>query len=169
MLNQSLNGVLLRITHADFSGPSDPATGAGFRALWLVAQAAVVGAMVAIVRRGRLAGPERLWTEYACIVLLLPLLQPFAWEHHFAQAILVVPVAAYLVSRHRVGPVAAAILITAFSADALLSYPGFVIALNAGPAQLANSAVLQVAASVTTIVVVSAAAALASARRPSRA
>jgi hypothetical protein len=167
VLNQSLNGVLLRLTHADFSGLPIPSTGAGFRVLWLAAQAAVIIAIAVVVRRGRLAGPERLWTEYACIVLLLPLVQPFAWEHHFAQAILVVPVAVHLASRGRLGLVAAVVLAAAFAADLLLAYPGFVAAAAAGPAGLANSPALQVAASVTTIAVVAAAMALATARKPS--
>jgi hypothetical protein len=167
VLNQSLNGVLLRITHADFSGLPIPSTGTGFRLLWLVGQAALVLALAAIVRRGRLAGPERLWMEFACIVLLLPVVQPFAWEHHFAQAILAVPVAVHLASRHRLGLVAAAVLAATFAADLLLAYPGFVAAVGAGSVRLGSSPALQVAASATTIAVAAAAIAMATSRQPS--
>jgi hypothetical protein len=163
--NQSLNGILLRVWRPELNGLPIVSPGLPFRAAWLVAQALVVAGLVAVVRKGRLATPEREWTEFSIIVLLLPLVQPYAWEHHFAQAIMIVPVVVHLVSRHRLGRIASLALGAVFICYLLFEYPGFLAANAAAPAALKASLWLQLAASVTTIVAILSAVLLASAGR----
>jgi cell division protein FtsW (lipid II flippase) len=165
VLNQSLNGVILRAWRPDLNGLPISSPGLPFRGVWLVAQLAVVGVLAwHVTRRGR-RDAEREWLEYSCLLLLLPLVSPIAWDHHFAQATLALPVAVFLVSRHRLGFWAGAALALLFLADIYLAYPGFQAALAASPATLKASPLLQLAASVTTIAVTFSALILMGARR----
>jgi alpha-1,2-mannosyltransferase len=157
VLNQSLNGVLLRALHPDLNGLPIASLGVGFRTVWLVTQLLVLGVLAAFVTRGGSKTPEREWIEVSCLLLLLPLVSPFAWDHHFAQATLAVPVAVFLVSRHRLAFWAGAALALAFFADLYLAYPGAQAALAASPSTLKASPFLQLAASVTTVAAISSA------------
>ena len=157
VLNQSLNGVLLRALHPDLNGLPIASLGVGFRTVWVVGQLLVLGVLAAFVTRGGSKTPEREWIEVSCLLLLLPLVSPFAWDHHFAQATLAVPVAVFLVSRHRLAFWAGAALALAFFADLYLAYPGAQAALAASPSTLKASPFLQLAASVTTVAAISSA------------
>jgi cell division protein FtsW (lipid II flippase) len=157
--------VILRAWRPDLNGLPISSPGLPFRGVWLVAQLAVVGVLAwHVTRRGR-RDAEREWLEYSCLLLLLPLVSPIAWDHHFAQATLALPVAVFLVSRHRLGFWAGAALALLFLADIYLAYPGFQAALAASPATLKASPLLQLAASVTTIAVTFSALILMGARR----
>ena len=164
MRNQSLNGVLLRLWRPELNGLPVAAPGLPFRAAWLFGQALVLLALAALVlnRKGRLTTPEREWTAFSLIVLLMPLVQPYAWEHHFAQAIMIVPVAVHLVSRHQLGWVASLVLGAVFAVYLLLEYPAFVVANAAAPSALKASLGLQLAASITAIAAILTAVLLAS-------
>jgi hypothetical protein len=151
--NQSLNGVLLRAWHPELNGLPIAAPGLAFRGAWLLAQGLVAAALVAVVARRALPSPVREWTEFSIIVLVVPLIQPYAWEHHFAQAIIVVPVAVYLASRLLLGIRATLALAGVFAAALFLGHPGFTVANGVQPAVLKGSLGLQLAASVLTIAV----------------
>jgi hypothetical protein len=165
VLNQSLNGVILRAWRPDLNGLPIASPGLPFRGVWLAAQLAVVAVLAWQVTRRGPRDAEREWIEYSCLLLLLPLLSPIAWDHHFAQATLAVPVAVFLVSRHRLGFWAGAAVALVFLADLYLAYPGFQAALAASPATLKASPFLQLAASVTTVAVILSALILMGARR----
>jgi hypothetical protein len=72
------------------------------------------------------------------------------------------------VSRGRLSPRAATALAVVFIADVLLSFPVFTLALNADPAQVGGSPLLQLAASVIALAVLAGGALLATARGPVR-
>ena len=163
--NQSLNGVLLRAWRPELNGLPIAPPGLPFRVVWLVAQGLAVAGVIAVVARRILASPLREWAEFSTIVLAAPLVQPYAWEHHFAQAIMIVPVAVCLASRHLLGLVATLALSAVFIFDLLLEYPGFIAANSVEPAVLKASPELQLAASVTTLAVILAALLLTTARR----
>ena len=157
VLNQSLNGVILRAWRPDLNGLPIVSPGLPFRAVWLAAQLAVVAVLVWLVARPGRRNAEREWIEYSCLLLLLPLVSPFAWDHHFAQATLALPVAVFLISRHRLGFWAGGALALVFLADVFLAYPGFQAALAVSPSTLKASLSLQLAASVTALAAISSA------------
>jgi hypothetical protein len=112
--NQSINGVLLRAWRPDLSGQPIAPLPAGFYVAWAVAAAALVAGVTLAVRRLRIDGAERSWTVFAIVLLALPLVQPFAWFHHFAAGLVAVVVATRLVRRSLLPEVAAYGLLLAF-------------------------------------------------------
>jgi hypothetical protein len=128
VLNQSLNGVLLRAYDARTNGYPIPPPSLAVRAVLLLAQALVVLALAAFVLGGRLPRREQVWADAAILLLALPLLQPFAWPHHFAQAAVVIPVAVVLGARARLAPGAIAVSALAYLAVLLFAFPLFVAA-----------------------------------------
>ncbi len=86
-------------------------------------QLAVLAYLVWLVRRLRMPSPEHLWTEFSIVLLLLPLVQPFAWPHHFAWGIIVIPVAVRLVRRQLLGQWRAAAMVAIYVALTLLEFP----------------------------------------------
>src|SRR5258708_3552543 len=137
--NQSLNGLLLPAWHPAWNGLPIAPLGAGVRAAWLVLQGTVVAAAAVAVSRGRLAGPVREWAELSTVLLLTPLVQPYAWEHHWAQALMVVPVAVCLASRRLLSVKVTIALAAIYALDGLFEYHGYVAANSADPSVLAHS------------------------------
>jgi hypothetical protein len=152
--NQSLNGVLLRAWRPEVNGLPIAPQGLPFRIAWLISQGLVLAGVVAVVARRALASPIREWTELSIIVLVAPLLQPYAWEHHFAQALMIVPVTVCLASRRALGLMATLALGVVFALDLLLTYPGYLAAIAVAPGVLRTSPALQLGASITSLAVI---------------
>jgi hypothetical protein len=146
--NQSLPGVILRLLRPGMSGqpilpPPPPIT-----ALSTVAQLAVLAALgVAILRFGApLDAPggetdgdarPRRWTELALVLVVLPLIQPFAWFHHWAAAVVLALVASRLGRLGRLRPWPAAGLALAFALN-LATYPTYRLVRNVRGPDLAG-------------------------------
>ncbi|HXA42853.1 MAG TPA: glycosyltransferase family 87 protein, partial [Candidatus Solibacter sp.] len=162
--NQSLNGVLLRAWHPELNGLPIAPLGLGVRAAWMVLQGLVLAAVAVVVSGRRLEGPVREWAELSTILLLVPLLQPYAWEHHWAQALMAAPVGVFLASRGLLSLRASCALAAIYLADIVFGYQGFVAANSVAPSVLQAAPALQLAASATTITVIAAAALLTTAR-----
>jgi alpha-1,2-mannosyltransferase len=164
VLNQSLNGVLLRLVRPDLSGLPIDSPGTGFQVAWLLGLGLLAVALIWGVRRIRLPEDERAWTEFGVIILVLPLFQPFAWPHHFAQAALVVPVAVRLVARRHLGRVTAVLLGLITAIYVFAEYPGFRYAGDVGSAAMKGAPLAQLAASVTFLFVLAVSAILIASR-----
>lgn len=139
LLNQSLNGVILRAYDPRLNGypiaPPPPLP----RALVAVASLLLLTALLAHLRRRRLPTREQPWADIALLLLALPLIQPFAWPHHFAQAAVFCPVAVALVARRRLPASAAVVLAAAYLALLLFSFPLYRQAVSLPPAELAGN------------------------------
>jgi hypothetical protein len=125
VLNQSLNGVLLRAYDAGLSGYPIPTPPLAFRVALLLAQVLLATAMALFVLGGRIERREQTWVNVAVIMLALPLAQPFAWPHHFAQATVMLPVVVALGARGRLPAAALAACAVAYLAVLLLGFPLF--------------------------------------------
>ena len=81
--NMSLNGFLLRLWRPELSGlPIEPLP-AWFLASWYALEAAVAGLVLLALRRVRVAEPLKAWTEVAILLSVVPVLEPYAWYHHY--------------------------------------------------------------------------------------
>jgi alpha-1,2-mannosyltransferase len=81
--NMSLNGFLLRLWRPELSGlPIEPLP-PWFLAVWYVLEAAVFGIVLLAIRRSRGAEPLRTWTQVAILLAVVPMLEPYAWYHHY--------------------------------------------------------------------------------------
>lgn len=160
VLSQSINSVLLRAWRPELSGMPINSPGLGYRLVWLGAQVAVVGAIALIVRRMSVGDEPWAWLGYSLMVLLLPLVQPFAWEHHFAQAAMLLPVVGRLVGKGLLSARATLALAGIFVAEVLLTYPSFA-ATQGGAVVLNNKLLTDLVASLTADCVVAAALVLA--------
>ncbi len=136
VLNQSLNGFLLRLWRPELSGLPIPSPGIKYRLVWGAGQIALVALATLEIRRARLPRPIAEWTEIAIVLLAFVLILPFAWAHYFAVASLAVPVTVYLVSRRLMYAPAAAVASAAFLAAVLFEYDLFVRARALGGAQI---------------------------------
>jgi alpha-1,2-mannosyltransferase len=150
--NQSLPGVVLRLFRPDLSGQPIPPPPAAVSALSVAAELGVLVALAAVVdaavRRWRhrvltVHHPEpevrRLaaWTELGLVLTVLPLIQPFAWFHHWASAVPAILVAARLarLGRLRTGP---AVGLAVAYALALATYPTYHLVRNVPGPELAG-------------------------------
>jgi alpha-1,2-mannosyltransferase len=112
--NQTLNGMLLRAWRPDLSGfPIGPLPPA-FVAAWYAAEAGLLGVLLLALRGARVASGLRTWLEVAIILVAVPLLQPVAWHHHHALAVLAIVVAVRLGRLHLLPGLALAGLIAAY-------------------------------------------------------
>jgi hypothetical protein len=132
ILNQSLNGVLLRLWRPELTGMPIAPQPLGFTVAWLGAVLAATLATLAVIRSLRLPEPDRGWAALSLILILLPLVAPYAWEHHFAIAACAIPVFARLTMRRVISHRLAAVLCGLYLVLFLLEYPLFSAALNAG-------------------------------------
>jgi hypothetical protein len=108
-LNQSLNGLVMRWLRPDLTGQPVPSPGLTARAVWALLQIAFSVAVLAVGLPRKGADVLDDWARYSILLLALPVLSPFAWPHHYAQALVAVPVGIRLVVRGRSSPVAALI------------------------------------------------------------
>jgi hypothetical protein len=143
LLNQSLNGAILRGVDARLNGipigPPPPSA----RVLIGMASLLVVGGLAAHLAAGRLPPRAQPWSDISILLLGLPLVQPFAWPHHFAQAVVACPVAVALVARGWLPRWVGAVLAACYLAVLFLSYDLFRAASAVNPDQLqANPALL---------------------------
>lgn len=161
VLNQSLNGVLLRAGDAGLSGYPIPSPPPLIRAVLLLAQALLAMAMALFVLGGRLERGEQAWANIAVLLLALPLAQPFAWPHHFAQATVILPVVVALGARRRLPSPALAACAAAYLAVLLLGFPLFAAARVATARQLMLNPVASLGASLQFYAVVTTCMALA--------
>ena len=144
-LNQSLNGLVLRLLHPEWTGQPIPPLDAGVRAPWLVLQVAVATVALMVARRGPRDNLDE-WAMYACLLLALPLVSPFAWPHHYAQALVAVPVVTRLMLLRRLSAAATLVAVGMFLALAFLEVPLTAAGLAEG-ANLARHPELAVGAS----------------------
>ncbi|HEV1998464.1 MAG TPA: glycosyltransferase family 87 protein [Candidatus Dormibacteraeota bacterium] len=121
--NQAVNGFVLRFLHPGLTGFPIPSLPLSTRLVIGAGQVAVLVYLAWLVRRLRLPATERLWTEFSIVLLLLPLVQPFAWPHHFAWAVIVIPVGVRLVLRGLLSQRRAAALVGLYLALTLLEFP----------------------------------------------
>jgi hypothetical protein len=132
-LNQSLNGLVLRWLRPELTGQPIPSPGLLARAIWALLQLVVVAVVlvVGLPRKGADALDD--WARYCILMLALPVLSPFAWPHHYAQALAAVPVATRLVLRGRTSPLAALVAGTMLVAVILFEFPITLAAMGYGP------------------------------------
>jgi hypothetical protein len=146
--NQSLSGLILRFVLPDRTAFPILPPPASTRLLIIAAQLAVLGLLVFLVRRVVLEEPLRSWAEFSVVLLVLPALQPFAWPHHWAWAVLAVPVCVHLCSRRLVRPAAAFAMALTFLLVTLFEFPLFKAA-NASAANPRLDPLLALGASLT--------------------
>jgi alpha-1,2-mannosyltransferase len=121
--NQSLSGLILRfVLPGRTSFPIVPPP-LDLRLLIVTGQVVMVGLLVWLVGRVVVADPLRSWLQFSLVLLLVPTLQPFAWPHHWAWAVLVVPVCVHLASRRLLHPAAAYGLLAAYLALTIFEFP----------------------------------------------
>jgi Glycosyltransferase family 87 len=151
-LNQSLNGLVLRWLRPGLTGQPIPSPGLAARAVWAVLQLAVAAVVLAVglPRKGADALDD--WARYSMLLLALPLLSPFAWPHHYAQALVAVPVGIRLVARGRTLPIAALVAGTLLVAVVLFEFP-VTIAATAELRTLGDHPVLSLADSLLLLAV----------------
>ena len=108
------------------------------------AKAALVGLVAFLVLRlRRRVGPEP-WLEIGIVLLALPLLQPFAWIHHWVVALVCIPVVGRLIV---LGRLSAAGTVVVLSGLAIVSTPGPAFAIGTSIAKGGGSVVALAAAS----------------------
>jgi len=90
--------------------------------------------------------PLNQWTEISAVLLALPLLDPEAWLHYWAPAVVAVLVAGRLLATGRVGPVTGLALLAAYLSQSLLAYAPWVGKLNYQPVSLSIAGPLLIAA-----------------------
>lgn len=146
--NQAVNGFVLRVLHPGLTGFPVPGLPLVTRLVIGAGQVAVLIYLAWLVRRLRLPATERLWTEFSILLLLLPLVQPFAWPHHFAWAVIVIPVGVRLVVRRLLSQPQAAALAGLYLALTLLEFPLYSAAAR-HPADLARYPLVALAAGLT--------------------
>ena len=146
--NQAINGFVLRLADPGLTG--FPITGLHLATRLMIGagQVAVLVYMVWLVRRMSLPAPEQLWTELSIVLLLLPLVQPFAWPHHFAWAVIVIPVAVRLALRGLITQWRAAALVGLYLGLTLLEFPLYSAAAH-HPSDLGNYPLVALGASLT--------------------
>jgi len=151
--NQSLNGALLRIARPEFNGLPIPALPLWITAVWVVLIVLLIALLVIGIRHLDLPQVEWRWTEFSLVLLALPLLQPFAWFHHHAAAIVAIIVAVRL-ARHKLLPIwATAGAGTAYILVTLVAYPVHRLARNLTGTQLEHNVGLRLSTSVTVLAV----------------
>jgi hypothetical protein len=149
VLNQSLNGVLLRLWRPELSGMPIEAPPLGYRLLWIALAAVLVVGTIALLRGVRLPTIEREWVEVSLLLVALTAAQPYAWTNHYAQALMVVPVAVRLVARGVASIGATAVLVLTYLALVLLEFPLFSLASDAGGDGMRGRPLLALAGSVS--------------------
>ena len=152
--NQSIGGLVLRFALPDRTAFPIVPPPAAVRVVVALAQLAVVALLVCLVRRVAVAEPLRSWVEFAVILLVLPLVQPFAWPHHWSWALLAVPVCVHLCSRGLMRRWAAWGLGGAYLLMTLFEFPLFAAA-NASATHPRFDPALALGASLTMFVAVS--------------
>jgi uncharacterized membrane protein YbaN (DUF454 family) len=162
--NQSINGLLLRAWRPDYSGQPIPPLPLWLTLVWLALCAALVVAIVLMVHRLPLPSPERMWTEFAIVLVALPLVQPFAWLHHHAAAMVAIIVGIRLARRRLLGAWSAAGLVLAYLLVSFVAYPLHLIARPLGGVGLENNLALRWATSTTVAAALLALACMAQAR-----
>jgi hypothetical protein len=146
--NQSLSGLILRFLLPDRTAFPIVPPAAAVRLVVIAAQLAVLALLVVLVRRVVLDEPLRAWTQFSVVLLVLPALQPFAWPHHWAWAVLAVPVCVHLCSRRLVHPAAAVAMAGTYLLVTLFEFPLFAAA-NATAANPRLDPLLALGASLT--------------------
>ena len=146
--NQAVSGFVLRLLHPGLTGFPIPGLPPVTRLVIGAGQLAVLGYLVWLIRRLRLPAPEKLWTEFSIVLLLLPLVQPFAWTHHFAWAIIVIPVGVRLALRGLLSQRRAAALVGLYVALTVLEFPLYSAAAR-HPADLAHYPLAALGAALT--------------------
>ncbi|MHB8509032.1 MAG: glycosyltransferase family 87 protein [Candidatus Dormibacteria bacterium] len=119
--NQALGGLVLRLFVPSSTGQpiAPPPRPAAIVTVGL--ELALVAVTAVALRRLRARGAPA-WAEFSVVMLVLPALQPFAWEHHWAPALVAVPTAVLLAGERRLASWAVAGLAGAYFAM-LLSDP----------------------------------------------
>jgi alpha-1,2-mannosyltransferase len=146
--NQSLNGLLLRAWHPELSSEPIPFPGWDFRLVWLATQVAVLAVFFGLARRMKLRAPISDWVAFAVLLLVAPVLQPFAWTHHYVQAVVVIPVVVYLATRRMLTGGATLVLVGAYVASTALEFAVILAARQHPGADLASHPGLLWAASI---------------------
>jgi hypothetical protein len=134
--NQSVNGFILRAWRPELSGePIDPLP-VGIQ-LGIYAADLVLASVVLFGLRGlRLAGPRLWWTEFAVVLVLLTLVQPLAWFHHHAAAVIAIVVAVRLAATGALRGRVIAGLLAAYGLVTFIAYPVHLAARPMGGAGL---------------------------------
>jgi alpha-1,2-mannosyltransferase len=123
--NQSFNGVVLRVCCPGLAGQPIPEPPTAARIVVLLASLLAVLLVLWTLRMNTLAGREERWVEYALLLVALPLLQPFAWFHHFAGAVLMIILGVRLARTRRLPALALTSLVCAYLALTFLASPLF--------------------------------------------
>jgi len=147
--NQSLNGVLLRAWNPAYSGQPIGPLPTWLTALWYGLNLVLIGLVVLAILRLDLPQPLRAWTELSLVLLAMPLVQPFAWFHHHAGAVVALLVGIRLVRLRMLDAWPAAGLAAAYLIVSFVAYPVHRAARDIGGAVLRDYPALWVGTSVT--------------------
>lgn len=121
--NQSVGGLVLRLLLPDRTAFPIVPPPLGIRVVVIVAQVALLVLMVWLVARVAAPAGLRAWLEFSIVLLVIPALQPFAWPHHWAWAVLAVPVWVRAASRGVLDHRVTAAMFTVFVLLTLLEFP----------------------------------------------
>lgn len=142
LASQSLNGVLLRVFRPDLSGTPPPPLPSWLAIGWHLLQVALVVWVVMLLRRVGESDELERWTGFGILLLALPLLEAFAWFHHFAGGVVVIAVMARLMRLGRLRGWVTAGLVAEFLVVTLLVYPAHLAAKAVGTPALAGQPLL---------------------------
>ncbi|HEV1997464.1 MAG TPA: glycosyltransferase family 87 protein, partial [Candidatus Dormibacteraeota bacterium] len=91
LLNQSLNGLVLRALVPSAYGSPVAFPGWGVRFAWFATQVALAASVGLTAIKVKLGHPLVDWTRFGLLLLAIPMVLPFAWIHHYAEAVLLIP------------------------------------------------------------------------------
>jgi Glycosyltransferase family 87 len=114
--NGALSGMVLRLLRPDLSGLPPPPIPLAVAGIQLGASAIMVVGIAAVIWRLGTAEPVREWAGYGLALLLVLLLQPFAWPHHWAAILVLLPVTARLLAERRVRRAGVSLMAGAYAA-----------------------------------------------------
>lgn len=129
LLNQSLNGLVLRALAPAAYGSPIAFPGWGVRVIWTLTQLGLVAFAGRTLVRMQLPPQLQEWARLGLLLLVIPILLPFAWIHHYAEALVLVPVWVRAARLGLVSPLALTAVVVVFVASATLIVPWYFGAL----------------------------------------
>ena len=121
--NQSIGGLILRLVlpgRTNFPIAPPPLE---LRVFIGAAQLGLLALLVWLARRVSAVRPLGAWIQFSLVLVLVPTFQPFAWPHHWAWAVLAVPVCVAAASRGVLAARAAAGVATALLLVTIFEFP----------------------------------------------
>jgi alpha-1,2-mannosyltransferase len=121
--NQSVNGVVLRVLNPANSGQPIGPLPLPVLLTWYALEGTLAIAVAATLRRYRASLGIEAWYSFALLLVALPLLEPFAWDHHWAVAVPAIVVAGQMIRTGVLARGPAVVLVVAYLLFSLVGYP----------------------------------------------